>query len=153
MAVRELNVPLTFGPSDVRLEHRHFHEVFDHPEDDPASRWRAAAPLLHSESDLFERSVQDLVALRIPKRVRDEELHLPAAGLPWFLSIFGRDTLITAYQSVCFGPRLSRGALLMLALQDTSASEPPGQAADLGRRCPAGGFVLCRPTTRIPARL
>ena len=26
----ELNVPLTFGPSDVRPEHRHFHEVFDH---------------------------------------------------------------------------------------------------------------------------
>jgi len=132
----ELNVPLTFGPSDMRPEHRHFHEVFDHPENDPASRWRAAAPMLHSESDLlaavFERSVQDLVALRIHKRLRDEDLNLPAAGLPWFLSIFGRDTLITAYQSVCFGPRLSRGALLMLALQqgqrvDDFRDEEPGK--------------------------
>jgi len=132
----ELNVPLTFGPSDVRPEHRHFHEVFDHPENDPASRWRAAAPVLHSESDLldavFERSVQDLVALRIHKRLGDQDLDLPAAGLPWFLSIFGRDTLITAYQSVCFGPRLSRGALLMLALQqgqrvDDFRDEEPGK--------------------------
>ena len=106
------------------------------PENDPASRWRAAAPVLHSESDLldavFERSVQDLVALRIHKRLRDEDLDLPAAGLPWFLSIFGRDTLITAYQSVCFGPRLSRGALLMLALQqgqrvDDFRDEEPGK--------------------------
>ena len=40
---------------------------------------------------------------------------LPAAGLPWFLTVFGRDTLITAYQSVSFGPLLARGALLELA--------------------------------------
>ena len=40
---------------------------------------------------------------------------LPAAGLPWFLTVFGRDTLITAYQSVSYGPLLARGALLELA--------------------------------------
>ncbi len=34
---------------------------------------------------------------------------LPAAGLPWFLTIFGRDTLITAYQSVSFGPAAGPG--------------------------------------------
>ena len=131
-----LNVPLTFGPADVRPGHRHFHEVFHTDETDPASRWRAVAPVLHSESDLldavYERSVHDLVALRIKKQLRGEEVHLPAAGLPWFLSIFGRDTLITAYQSVCFGPRLSRGALLMLAqLQgqrvDEFRDEEPGK--------------------------
>ncbi len=40
---------------------------------------------------------------------------LPAAGLPWFLTLFGRDTLITAYQTACVGPALARGALIALA--------------------------------------
>ena len=40
---------------------------------------------------------------------------LPAAGLPWFLTLFGRDTLMTAYQTVAFGPGLAKGALLALA--------------------------------------
>ena len=57
---------------------------------------------------------------------------LPAAGLPWFLTVFGRDTLITAYQSVSFGPQLARGALLELAsLQGKECNdfkdEEPGQ--------------------------
>ncbi len=44
-----------------------------------------------------------------------ERVVLPAAGLPWFLTLFGRDTLITAYQTVAFGPLLARRALLAIA--------------------------------------
>ena len=44
-----------------------------------------------------------------------ETIRLPAAGLPWFLTLFGRDTLLSAYQTVAFGPGLARGALVALA--------------------------------------
>jgi glycogen debranching enzyme len=33
---------------------------------------------------------------------------LPVAGLPWFLTLFGRDTLLTAYQTVPFGQQVAR---------------------------------------------
>src|SRR5258705_5054759 len=56
-----------------------------------------------------------MVALRVETRLEGHSIILPAAGLPWFLTVFGRDTLITAYQSVSFGPLLARGSLLELA--------------------------------------
>ena len=36
---------------------------------------------------------------------------LPAAGMPWFMTVFGRDTLITCLQTLIFGPELARTAL------------------------------------------
>src|SRR5205823_6535165 len=45
---------------------------------------------------VYQRSLMDLNALLI-----DDPLFaapLPAAGLPWFMTVFGRDTLITSYQ-------------------------------------------------------
>ena len=39
---------------------------------------------------------------------------LPAAGLPWFMALFGRDSLITSYQAIPFVPELARTTLLAL---------------------------------------
>ena len=76
--------------------------------------WQHAAPRLESSwNDLtrtWERSVSDLAALRI----EDEDFAvgaLPAAGAPWFMTVFGRDTLITCLQTMVFGPELSASAL------------------------------------------
>ena len=33
---------------------------------------------------------------------------LPAAGAPWFMTVFGRDTLITCLQTLVFGPELAQ---------------------------------------------
>jgi hypothetical protein len=73
---------------------RQFGEVFDGNAEDPARRWRAAIPVLRSDSellrDVLEKSAQDLVSLRVQKCLNGEVIDLPAAGLPWFLSIFER---------------------------------------------------------------
>jgi glycogen debranching enzyme len=46
---------------------------------------------------------------------------LPGAGVPWFMTVFGRDTLITCLQTLLFGPELARTALEVLA--DLQATE------------------------------
>jgi glycogen debranching enzyme len=82
-------------------------------------RWRDGAPRIESGWDLpkliYEQSIADLAALRLYAEVEGNEFALPAAGLPWFMAIFGRDTLVTSYQSLLVGPELARGALKALA--------------------------------------
>ena len=64
----------------------------------------------------FARSIADLAALRMRPRQGDRALRdLPAAGLPWFMTVFGRDTLITSYQTLSLGPSLAVGTLEALA--------------------------------------
>jgi glycogen debranching enzyme len=131
----DLTVPLGIGPTEVVPSRDGFAET-DDPPDDPTTRWYHDAPTLHSDSDLLrhvgEQTTRDLLALRVETRVDGRSVILPAAGLPWFLTIFGRDTIITAYQSIPFGPALARGALLELAnLQgdqvDDFRDEEPGK--------------------------
>ena len=43
------------------------------------------------------------------------EHSLPAAGLPWFMALFGRDSLITSYQMLPFKPELAGATLRALA--------------------------------------
>jgi glycogen debranching enzyme len=133
----ELNVPLHYGPVDVLPAHRDFGEVFrTFGDDDPCAEWRITVPTLGTDLDLLRdvasMSTRGLLALRLEKCMRGQRVVLPAAGLPWFLTLFGRDTLITAYQTLSFGPELSHGALLSLAnLQgdkvDDFADEEPGK--------------------------
>jgi glycogen debranching enzyme len=46
---------------------------------------------------------------------------LPAAGLPWFMALFGRDSLITSYQAIPFVPELARTTLLALGAHQATA--------------------------------
>jgi len=132
----EFSVPLQQGETSVEPRYRQFEEAFEPDSDDPVSRWRSARPELHSDSellrDVYRQSVQDLVSMRVEERIRDEPVALLSAGLPWFLTIFGRDTLITAYQTIGFGPDLARGALLKLAAHqatefDDFSDQEPGK--------------------------
>ena len=115
----ELHVPLSLGPLELQPMHAGFGDVFAPEGDDPVEAWLARLPRLESDSHLLgevvDRSARDLIALRIDVKYRNETIRLPAAGLPWFLTLFGRDTLLSAYQTVAFGPGLARGALVALA--------------------------------------
>jgi glycogen debranching enzyme len=98
------------------------HEAFGEPERRATRvlrKWQDEVPEVTSGFDVvwhtMERSVIDLASLRLQACVDGNEYSLPAAGLPWFMAIFGRDTLITSYQSMWVGPELARGALTALA--------------------------------------
>jgi glycogen debranching enzyme len=75
---------------------------------------------------LYHQSVEDMAALRLPYRDRDEHsaTFIPAAGVPWFVSIFGRDSLIVSLQNMVVYPEFARGTLRRLAeLQATTLDE------------------------------
>src|SRR5207249_7853987 len=79
--------------------------------------WNLSVPRLNADWDdldrAFRHSVSDLASLRM--RTEDGAVNLPAAGMPWFMTVFGRDTIITCLQTLLFGPELARGALHALA--------------------------------------
>ena len=86
--------------------------------------WELRVPQIRATWDQlghsFTQSVADLASLRMRGAGRVGTGRLPAAGMPWFMTVFGRDTLITCLQTLVFGPELARGALQVLAdLQST----------------------------------
>ncbi len=98
------------------------HDTFGEPERKATAvlqTWQDEVPQVTGGYDvvwhIMEKSVVDLASLRLHACVEGNEFSLPAAGLPWFMAIFGRDTLITSYQSIWVGPDLARGALIALA--------------------------------------
>ncbi|WP_433344331.1 amylo-alpha-1,6-glucosidase [Micromonospora sp. CA-111912] len=97
--------------------------------------WIAAAPKVNSECEhlarTYRRSLIDLAALRFsPLSLGGQTL--PAAGLPWFMTMFGRDSILTCLQAMPFAPELSRTTLRLLgSLQGTRfddfRDEDPGR--------------------------
>ena len=81
------------------------------------SEWLADVPLLETDwdplQDAYRRSITDLGALRFAPSGNGDTL--PAAGLPWFMTLFGRDSLLTSYQALPFLPQLARSTLRVLA--------------------------------------
>jgi glycogen debranching enzyme len=77
---------------------------------------------------VFARAGQDLAALT----GFTEHGPVPLAGAPWFATVFGRDSLIAAYQALPVAPSLARGTLRYLAAHqgttvDDAREEEPGK--------------------------
>src|SRR5262245_11781697 len=53
---------------------------------------------------LFRQALEDMAALRLPVRGTGHTIFLPAAGLPWFVAPFGRDSLIVSLQNTLVYP-------------------------------------------------
>ncbi|MEU0550914.1 glycogen debranching N-terminal domain-containing protein [Micromonospora sp. NPDC005979] len=98
-------------------------------------QWIADAPKVNSQygrvASTYRRSLIDLAALRFsPLSLGGATL--PAAGLPWFMTMFGRDSILTCLQTLPFTPQLSKTTLRILAsLQgsrfDDFRDEDPGR--------------------------
>ena len=82
---------------------------------DSLAAWQLRVPQLRADWDellrSFNQSVSDLASLRMRGASGSGLGKLPAAGMPWFMTVFGRDTLITCLQTLLFGPELCRSAL------------------------------------------
>ncbi|MBA3432906.1 MAG: amylo-alpha-1,6-glucosidase [Actinobacteria bacterium] len=84
---------------------------------DVVAAWTLRVPRVRGGWDnlrrAFDRSIADLGALRM--RTGQFRRPLFAAGMPWFMTVFGRDTAITSLQSLLLGPEPAIGALEALA--------------------------------------
>ena len=104
--------------------------------------WQETTPRIHTEHDgmdaTFRQSQQDLAALQISDPEHPERTVI-AAGAPWFMTLFGRDSLITSLMTLGVDPGLATSTLLTLArLQgtrvDASTEEQPGKILHEMRR-------------------
>jgi glycogen debranching enzyme len=88
--------------------------------------WLAWAPVLQAQDAALMRtyraSLSDLGALRMHPDPA-EAASLPAAGLPWFMALFGRDSLITSFQALPYLPGLAATTLRVLAARQAKVRE------------------------------
>ena len=89
-------------------------------------RWIASAPRLESDYEAlkrtYHRSLVDLAALRFSPLSAGRHT-LPAAGLPWFMTMFGRDSILTSLQAMPFTQELAATTLRELALRQGTRSD------------------------------
>ncbi|HEY3948758.1 glycogen debranching N-terminal domain-containing protein [Phenylobacterium sp.] len=62
----------------------------------------------------YHQSREDMGALRLPLEGTDHLEFVPAAGIPWFVGLFGRDSLIVSLQNAMIYPDFPRGSLEVL---------------------------------------
>ena len=98
-------------------------------------RWVGQAPRLECDWEpltvTYRRSLVDLAALRYSPPITPGR-SLPAAGLPWFMTMFGRDSIFTSLQALPFAPELAATTLRVLGLWqgtrvDDFRDEDPGR--------------------------
>jgi len=98
-------------------------------------RWVGDAPRLECDWEplgvTYRRSLVDLAALRFSPPITPGK-SLPAAGLPWFMTMFGRDSIFTSLQALPFTPELAATTLRVLGLWqgtrvDDFRDEDPGR--------------------------
>jgi glycogen debranching enzyme len=104
---------------------RHFHAPHDcthgaHAEQHSSAHtdWQNAVLKIRTSNEEFYRcyrqAIEDMAALRLPIAGTDHMVFVPAAGLPWFMAPFGRDSLIVSLQNIIIYPEFARGALDVL---------------------------------------
>src|SRR5579884_629747 len=96
------------------------------PQEDPKSdfdarqaRWqKRVTNIATPNNDLYRtyrQAIDDMGALRIYDMDVSDEAWVPAAGVPWFVTLFGRDSLTVSYQNMAVSPGFARGALTRLS--------------------------------------
>jgi glycogen debranching enzyme len=98
-------------------------------------KWLEGAPRLQCDQDAlkatYRRSLVDLASLRFSPPIAGGR-SLPAAGLPWFMTMFGRDSIFTCLQALPFTPELAATTLRALGewqgiAVDDFRDEDPGR--------------------------
>jgi glycogen debranching enzyme len=129
-----MQLDLTVALGDAWIERRHHHPSLANSLTRSRS-WLSSVPKLRTAdrklSAAFDRSIEDIGALRLhdPTGRRRPVI---AAGAPWYMTLFGRDALISAYMALPIDPTLAIGVLEALAeLQgdevDLVTEEEPGR--------------------------
>ncbi len=96
----------------------------------PAAAGVARLPAVRVETSnenvrrAWDTAVADLEALRLEDPTFERGIVIPAAGVPWFMTLFGRDTLVVSMQAIGGYPEFAAGALRRLAALQATSSDP-----------------------------
>ena len=123
---------LLYDLFDGETHYRAPHKCADELDHSPRSRehrdWREVVLKLQSSNEefyrLFHQSIDDMAALRLPMDGTDHLVFVPAAGLPWFMAPFGRDSLIVSLQNILVYPDFARGSLDVLGRFQCKERDP-----------------------------
>ncbi len=89
--------------------------------------WREAATKITTSNEefyrLFHQAVDDMISLRLPIEEDGRHYVVPAAGLPWFTALFGRDSLIVSMQSAMVSTEFARGTLQVLGSRQSDVTD------------------------------
>jgi glycogen debranching enzyme len=90
--------------------------------------WRETVLKLRTSNEefyrFFHQAIDDMAALRLPMEGTDHLVFMPAAGLPWFMAPFGRDSLIVSLQNILVYPEFARGSLDVLGRWQCKERDP-----------------------------
>jgi glycogen debranching enzyme len=90
--------------------------------------WLQAVTTIQTSNEefyrLYRQALEDMAALRLPIKTTDSRAFLPAAGLPWFVAPFGRDSLIASLQNLLIYPKFARGTLEVLGSMQAQKDDP-----------------------------
>jgi glycogen debranching enzyme len=93
-----------------------------------AEQWRDSVATIRTSNEEFYRmyrqAIDDMGALRLPVQGAQGEVFVPAAGLPWFMAPFGRDSLIASLQNMIVWPEFAKGALDVLGHWQATTRDP-----------------------------
>ena len=80
--------------------------------------WQRAVLKIRTSNEefyrLFRQAIDDMAALRLPTGDTDQMQFVPAAGVPWFVALFGRDSLIASLQNTLVYPGFACATLDVL---------------------------------------
>ncbi|MHB8612739.1 MAG: amylo-alpha-1,6-glucosidase [Candidatus Dormibacteraceae bacterium] len=130
--------------NDQQLPELASHCSFAEQADDPmldARSWQISVSRIEP-ADLrlkfaYERAIEDLAALRLheqdsagraPGASEQADHWMPAAGLPWFMALFGRDSEIASIQAMIAQPAIAIGTLENLAKWQSDEDDPERDA-------------------------
>src|SRR6478736_6600829 len=133
----ELCIEVTGAVGGVPIECRHgcTDDRAESPPIEQLRAWHASIPVAESDNtnllQALEQTADDLGALRLVDPQHPDDLVL-AAGAPWFMTLFGRDSLLASYMALIADQRSATGVLRTLArLQgravDPTTEEQPGR--------------------------
>lgn len=130
-----LQVSVSAGGKEIEPSYGCNTEVDDAIPVQRLRHWRASSTQIETDhqgfSGAFNQSIDDLGVLRIfdPEHI---DRVVVAAGAPWFMTLFGRDSILASWMALPVDQALARGVLAELAdaqgtKVDAGTEEQPGR--------------------------
>ena len=79
------------------------------------ARWERSSTHFSSNNSLLDTALDTAVSDFHALQISDRGQNVVGAGIPWFATLFGRDSIIAAYQALSLNPQLAVDTLQVLA--------------------------------------